>query len=153
MGHYDWKVFWVCFTAVFSQQFCQYKCAQIWRIGSWYLTPSEPQRVIWRWNTRNQNTMLKKIKKSSSLFWTQTQWTAHTVKSPSVISSIILFPNTCKRADGSSRLEVSNNKQATARGSWFYFFSSFWWYMREAVVIPSRFLSCCLSPCLLVTSR
>ena len=40
-------------------------------------------------------------------------------------------------------MEVRNNKQATARGSWFYFFFSFWWYMQEVVVIPSRFHSRC----------
>ena len=41
---------------------------------------------------------------------------------------------------GSCRLEVRNNKRATARGSLFYFFVSFGWYMREVVVLPSRLL-------------
>jgi len=37
-------------------------------------------------------------------------------------------------------MEVRNNKRAITRGFWFYFFS-FGWYLREAVVAFSRALS------------
>ena len=58
----------------------------------------------------------------------------------------VVLPLTCLAVTvmvggGSCRLEVRNNKRATARGSWFYFFVSFGWYMREVVVLPSRLLS------------
>ena len=42
---------------------------------------------------------------------------------------------------GSCRLEVRNNKRATARGSWFYFFFSFGVVHTREVVLPSRLFS------------
>ena len=49
---------------------------------------------------------------------------------------------------GSSRLEASNNKWATARGSWFYFFFSFDGTYERPLEMPLAF-SCALS----VTSK
>ena len=49
----------------------------------------------------------------------------------------------CKWSVEAARLEVGNNKWATARGSCFiFYFLHFWWYLWEAVGIASHFLSC-----------